>query len=84
MTPTLVPPRDDDDRRHLFRVPVDRAAPEQITSGETLEWQPVMAGDARVAFIATGAQQPPGAAIASIDGTHFEALEQMQCPRISR
>jgi dipeptidyl aminopeptidase/acylaminoacyl peptidase len=72
--------KDDDDRRHLFRVPADRASPEQITSGETIEWQPVIAAGIRVAFIATGAQQPPGVAVASVDGTHFEALEKDAVP----
>lgn len=72
--------KDDDDRRHLFRVHVDRATPEQITSGETLEWQPVMAGTDRVAFVETGPQQPPGIAVAGVDGAHFEALEKDAVP----
>ncbi len=72
--------KDDDDRRHLFRVSVDRAEPVQITSGESLEWQPALAANDRVAFIATGPQQPPGAALVSIDGTHFEALEKDAVP----
>jgi dipeptidyl aminopeptidase/acylaminoacyl peptidase len=72
--------KDDDDRRHLFRVPVDRAEPVQITSGDALEWQPVMAGDNRVAFIAAGAQQPPGATVVNVDGTHSETLERDAVP----
>ncbi|HEY2896279.1 MAG TPA: prolyl oligopeptidase family serine peptidase [Gemmatimonadaceae bacterium] len=52
--------RGDYDRRHLFRVPVDRAAPLALTSGEGLEWNPAISGDGRtVAFIGAGAQRPP-------------------------
>ena len=52
--------RGDYDRRHLFRVPVDRAAPVALTSGEGLEWNPVISGDGRtIAFIGAGAQRPP-------------------------
>ncbi|MDB5720474.1 MAG: peptidase prolyl oligopeptidase active site protein, partial [Alphaproteobacteria bacterium] len=48
----------DDDRRHIFRVPVDRAAPVPLTSGEGLEWTPVSAGTG-IAFIAATAARPP-------------------------
>ena len=58
----------DGDRRHLFRVPVDRAAPTELTSGESIEWEPVVAADDGVAFIATGARQPPTAAVVKLDG----------------
>lgn len=45
---------EDDDRRHLFRVPIDRAAPVAVTRGEGLEWTPVAAGSDRIAFVAAG------------------------------
>ena len=64
----------DYDRRHLFRVPVDRPAPVALTSGETLEWQPVAASDKTVAFIASGIQQPPAAALVDLDGKHRSVL----------
>jgi len=64
----------DFDRRHLFRVPVDRASPEALTSGETIEWQPVAAGEKSVAFIATSVQRPPAAALAGLDGKHRSVL----------
>jgi dipeptidyl aminopeptidase/acylaminoacyl peptidase len=64
----------DYDRRHLFRVPVDRATPEELTSGRGLEWQPVTASDQTVAFIAAGAQQPPAAAVVDLDGKHRSVL----------
>ena len=52
--------RGDIDRRHLFSVPVDRAAPTAITSGEGLEWDPyVVDGGRAVAYIGAGAQKSP-------------------------
>ena len=51
---------DDIDRRHVVRVPVDRAAPEVLTPGAGLEWTPVVTGDgATLAFIGATAQRPP-------------------------
>jgi len=51
---------DDIDRRHIVRVPVDRAAPEMLTAGKGLEWTPVFTGDgATIAFISATAQRPP-------------------------
>jgi dipeptidyl aminopeptidase/acylaminoacyl peptidase len=64
----------DDDRRHLFRVPVDRAAPAALTSGETLEWTPVSAAADRVAFVAAGAQQPPSIGMVDLGGSHRAVL----------
>jgi dipeptidyl aminopeptidase/acylaminoacyl peptidase len=50
----------DDDRRHLFRVSVDRAGPTALTSGEGLEWAPVVTGDGnQIAFISAEARRPP-------------------------
>jgi dipeptidyl aminopeptidase/acylaminoacyl peptidase len=50
----------DIDRRHVVRVPVDRAAPEVMTPGAGLEWTPVVTGDGRtLAFIGATAQRPP-------------------------
>jgi dipeptidyl aminopeptidase/acylaminoacyl peptidase len=57
---------DDIDRRHLVRVPVDRAAPEVLTPGIGLEWTPVFTGDGgHIAFISATAQQPPVPAVMS-------------------
>jgi dipeptidyl aminopeptidase/acylaminoacyl peptidase len=49
--------------------------PEALTSGETLEWQPVAASERTIAFISTSAQQPPAVAIVGIDGKHRAALD---------
>jgi dipeptidyl aminopeptidase/acylaminoacyl peptidase len=51
---------DDIDRRHIVKVPVDRAAPEVLTPGAGLEWTPVVSGDgSTIAFIGATAQRPP-------------------------
>jgi dipeptidyl aminopeptidase/acylaminoacyl peptidase len=67
--------RGDYDRRHLFRVPVDRATPVALTSGEGLEWNPAISGDGRtVAFIGAGAQRPPLPMIVPLSGGAPRAL----------
>ncbi len=40
----------DEDRRHLWRVPVTGGRREQLTKGETIEWSPVEVGDKLVCF----------------------------------
>jgi dipeptidyl aminopeptidase/acylaminoacyl peptidase len=49
----------DVDRRHVVRVPVDRATPEVLTPGTGLEWTPVVMGNGEVAYIGATAQRPP-------------------------
>ena len=50
----------DVDRRHVVRVPVDRAAPEVMTPGSGLEWSPTITGDGTtLVFISATAQRPP-------------------------
>jgi dipeptidyl aminopeptidase/acylaminoacyl peptidase len=50
----------DIDRRHVVRVPVDRAAVEVMTPGTGLEWYPVVTGDgASLVFISATPQRPP-------------------------
>lgn len=50
----------DIDRRHIVRVPVDRAAPEVMTPGSGLEWAPMLTGDgATLVFIGATAHRPP-------------------------
>ncbi len=53
------PDPDDIDRRHIVKVPVDRAAPEVLTPGPGLEWTPVVMGDGTVGYLAATAQRPP-------------------------
>ncbi|HEX6630959.1 MAG TPA: prolyl oligopeptidase family serine peptidase, partial [Gemmatimonadaceae bacterium] len=62
-------PRDDDiDRRHVLRVPVDRAAPEVLTPGTGLEWTPVVAGGGAIAYLSATAQRPALPAVLGTGG----------------
>jgi len=72
--------KDDDDRRHIFRAPVDKPAPVEITSGPSIEWRPVAASNDRVAFVSTGAQQPPGIGVVSLDGSQRTTLDTGTLP----
>ena len=57
----------DIDRRHIVRVPVDRATPEVLTPGSGLEWTPAFTGDGNsIAFIGATAQRPPLPAVMSV------------------
>jgi dipeptidyl aminopeptidase/acylaminoacyl peptidase len=71
---------EDLDRRHLFRVAVDRPGAVALTSGETLEWQPVAAGEHTVAFVTAGPQAPPSIARVDFDGQHRTALAAGKVP----
>ena len=54
----------DIDRRHIARVPVDKAAAEVLSPGTDMEWTPMLTGDAQhLIFITTIGQQPPLPAI---------------------
>ena len=49
----------DVDRRHLWRVDVDRADPVALTGGASIEWSPVVTGDGRhVVFFARPRPSP--------------------------
>ena len=74
------PAPDDSDRRHLFRVPVDRAAPTELTSGTALELTPVAASADRIAFITASAQQPYSVAMTDMSGGHRMALDTGPLP----
>ena len=70
----------DEDRRHLFRVPVDAATPVALTSGTALEWSPVAASPTEVAFIDAGAASPPSVAEIGLDGRGRHELEAGTVP----
>lgn len=54
------PDKEDIDRRHVARVPVDKAAMEVLTTGEGIETMPVLMGDGRtLALLSATAQRPP-------------------------
>ena len=71
----------DIDRRHVVKVPVDRAAPEVMTPGAGLEWFPVVTGDgASVAFIGATAQRPPLPAVMPFRGGAPRVLAEGSVP----
>jgi len=60
----------DADRRHLFSVATDRAGAVPLTSGESLEWTPVAASRDVVAFVSSGARQPPSIGTVGVGAPH--------------
>jgi dipeptidyl aminopeptidase/acylaminoacyl peptidase len=72
---------DDIDRRHIVKVPVDRAAPEVLTPGPGLEWTPVVTGDGNaIAFIGATAQRPPLVASMPVNGGTVRWIGQERIP----
>ena len=72
--------KDDDDRRHLFRVPTDRAQPHTLTSGTHIHTSPVATGNT-VAYIDAGAQRPPLVAVMAASGAEQRVLQPDSIPR---
>ena len=64
----------DIDRRHVVRVPVDRAAPDVATPGAGLEWSPRVTGAGTVAFIAATVDRPPVVTVMPLAGGPWSAL----------
>ncbi|MGH8111084.1 MAG: S9 family peptidase, partial [Rhodanobacteraceae bacterium] len=64
----------DEDRRHLFVVPVDRAQPVALTSGTGLQWSPT-AAETAIAYIEAGARHPPEVAVMGDHGRHARLLQ---------
>ncbi|MGH7689928.1 MAG: S9 family peptidase [Gemmatimonadaceae bacterium] len=63
------PDRNDNDRRHVFTVPADRATPTALTTGVGLEWMPLVTGDgAWVGMMSAGAKRPPVPAVVALSG----------------
>ena len=60
---------DDIDRRHIVKVPVDKAEPVVITPGKGLEWTPFVTGDGKyIAYLSATAQRPPQPAVLPANG----------------
>ncbi|HET9706999.1 MAG TPA: prolyl oligopeptidase family serine peptidase [Gemmatimonadales bacterium] len=71
----------DGERRHLFRVPVDRAAPVAVTSGDGLEWTPVITNDgSTIGFISAEPRRPPVPAVVPVAGGQLQLLGLDQVP----
>jgi dipeptidyl aminopeptidase/acylaminoacyl peptidase len=72
---------DDIDRRHILKVPVDRAQPVAMTSGKGLEWTPFVTGDGKyIAYIAATAQRPPLPAVIPASGGKSMTLAEDRVP----
>ncbi|HTR21705.1 MAG TPA: prolyl oligopeptidase family serine peptidase [Gemmatimonadales bacterium] len=75
------PDSNDVDRRHLFRVAVDRPGPTALSSGTGLEYTPVVTGDSRtVVFLSAEPQRPPVPAVQSVDGGRFQLIGADRLP----
>ena len=72
---------DDIDRRHVVKVPVDKAEPTVVTPGKGLEWTPFMTGDGQhIAFISATAQRPPLPAVVPTNGGAAKTLAEDRLP----
>jgi dipeptidyl aminopeptidase/acylaminoacyl peptidase len=72
---------DDIDRRHVVKVPVDKADPVVLTPGKGLEWTPFVTGDGKsVAFIGATPQRPPMPMVLSVGGGKPKVLAQDRMP----
>ncbi len=72
---------DDIDRRHIVKVPVDRAEPVVMTQGKGLEWTPFITGDGKyIAYIAATAQRPPLPVVMPISGGKPMTLAEDRVP----
>lgn len=61
---------DDIERRHLFRVPVDGSTPAvPVTSGQGLEWAPVVSSGDTLAYFASDARKPPMTFVRALSGS---------------
>ena len=75
------PASDDIDRRHVVRVPVDRATPEVLTPGTGLEWNPVTTGGgSHIVFLGATAQRPPLPAVMPASGGAARLLAEDRVP----
>jgi len=71
--------KDDDDRRHLFKVALDGGAPIALTAGESLEWTPAALGTA-VAFVGADARRPTSVQVVSLTGAERRTLPGQEPP----
>jgi len=73
--------RNDIDRRHLYKVPVNAAMPTVLTGGAGIEWSPAVTSDGQtIAYLSSGAQRPPAPAVISISGGNPRMLGADRLP----
>ena len=71
----------DIDRRHLVKVPVDRAAAEVMTPGSGIEWTPVVTGDGRhIAYLGGDARKPPLPMVMAFQGGRPTVIAEDRIP----
>lgn len=72
---------DDIDRRHIVKVPVDKADPIVLTPGQGLEWTPFVTGDGKyIAFIGATTQRPPLPMVMPVNGGKPQLLAEDRVP----
>ncbi len=72
---------DDIDRRHVVKVPVDKADPVVVTPGKNLEWTPFVTGDGKyIAHLSATAQRPPLPAVIAATGGKSQLLAEDRIP----
>ncbi|HKY28128.1 MAG TPA: prolyl oligopeptidase family serine peptidase [Pyrinomonadaceae bacterium] len=72
---------DDMDRRHIVKVPVDKAEPRVMTPGKGLEWTPFVTGDGKhIAYISATAQRPPLPAVMPFEGGPSRVIAEDRVP----
>jgi dipeptidyl aminopeptidase/acylaminoacyl peptidase len=72
---------DDIDRRHIVKVPVDKAEPVVLTPGKGLEWTPFTTGDGKyVVYISATAQRPPLPTVMPISDGKPQVLAEDRVP----
>ncbi|MEJ7768942.1 MAG: hypothetical protein WKF89_14090, partial [Chitinophagaceae bacterium] len=75
------PDKLDIDRRHIAKVPVDKAAMELLTPGTGMETNPVISGDgSSIAFLSATAQRPLLPAVMATEKDTFRLLGQDHIP----
>jgi dipeptidyl aminopeptidase/acylaminoacyl peptidase len=75
------PDASDDDRRHLFKVPVDAERSVQLTKGTDLEWGQVVTGDgSTIALLTSGPRRPPLPAVIPFEGGTPKVLAADRIP----
>jgi len=75
------PDQYDIDRRHIVKVPVDKAEPEVMTPGTGNEWTPYISGDGEHMFyISATAQRPPLVAVMELDDQDSKLLGEDLIP----
>jgi dipeptidyl aminopeptidase/acylaminoacyl peptidase len=65
----------DIDRRHIFRVAIDRPGPVSLTPGTGLEWTPAGLAGGRIAYISATPHTPPRITLADANGKGARLLD---------